>query len=115
MTCFVSCAATKCPMNEGRQCRAPFMAVNGLGACFTKDAGPHDKKSPTENYVDVRACDNKKCNYWEEDKVTGAGVCGYAADLVFVLRQGPDGEEISVCSNFDSQIDQPGFWAKVDE
>ena len=114
MICFVTCAETGCPMNEGRQCRAPFIAVDGRGACFTKDAGPHTGKSQTENYVDVRTCDNSKCNYWEQDKVTDVGICGFSADLMFVLRQGEVGESIVVCSNFDSQIEEPGFWAKVD-
>jgi hypothetical protein len=114
MTCFVTCAAGTCPMNDGHQCRAPFVAIDGLGTCFTKDAGPHANKSMTENYVDVRACENKKCNHWEQDKVTETGICGFAADLNFVLRKGEGGEDLAVCSNFDSQIEEPGFWAKVD-
>jgi hypothetical protein len=115
MTCFVTCATTDCPMNEGKQCRAPFIAIDGVGRCFTKEAGPHANKFQTENYVDVRACENSKCNHWEQDKVTDVGICGFAADLMFVLRKGEAGENLAVCSNFNSQIEEPGFWAKVDK
>lgn len=111
MTCFVTCSATCCPMNESKECRSPFIAVDGKGCCFTHKAGPHKNKYQTQNYVDVRACDNMKCNHWEQDPVTEKGICGLGSDLHFSLRE----EDLAVCSDFESQIEEPGFWARVDE
>ena len=83
---FVSCTVTKCPMNEEKQCRAPLIMVDEHGFCITKEEGPHENKSPVEQYVEIRECKCKDCDSWEEDFDTDLGRCGLEDRLSFTGR-----------------------------
>lgn len=111
---FVACSETSCPMNCDKQCRAPFLMVDENGYCMIRDGGPYDNKAATESYVDIRECRCKSCNHWEKDEsgVVPVGVCGLGSDLFFSLRS-KDGNPASICSDFDKQVDQPGFAATL--
>lgn len=97
---FVSCSDVGCPMNSGKQCRAPFIFVDADGRCSIKANGPYDNKAAIESYVDLKTCDCERCDHWEQDN-QGKGVCGFRADLFF----GPG----NICHEFDKQIGQPGY------
>lgn len=110
---FVACSAIDCPMNQEKQCRAPFIMVDKEGYCIIKGNGPHDMKSITESYVDIRECRCKDCNNWEIDKMLSdetreIGVCGLGLDLFFTKRD-VLGTSCAKCNTFEKQISKPGF------
>ena len=108
---FVSCADESCPFNEGKGCRAPFIAINELGQCMIREGGPFENKSATENYVEIKECRCQKCNFWELDEAINVGRCGLGENLFFMqykdLQLGPK------CNVFDKQIPEPGFSATL--
>lgn len=112
---FVSCTATSCPMNSDKQCRAPFLMVDQEGKCLIMDNGPHECKSPTENYVDIKECRCKGCNHWElnESGHQPIGSCGLGADLFFRLIKDDDGVASAGCHDFQKQIKPPDFTAAL--
>jgi len=105
---FVSCSVETCPLNTSRQCRAPFLMVDISGNCVIKDKGPHDNKSTTEKYVDIKECNCKKCYYWERNEFTGLGKCGNNDPLHFEKR-----DEKAKCKAIDSQIDEPPAFPNI--
>jgi len=95
--------------------------VDEDGRCAIRDGGPHEDKSPTEKYVELRECNCKSCNHWEEDKATQKGDCGLHEDLFFKIlnikdeynpkKSQPDGP---FCHAYDKQIPKtPPFQAEV--
>jgi hypothetical protein len=105
---FIACKAEDCPLNQDRQCRAPFIMVGPDGRCLMRDdhvpAGP---KSATENYVDLRACQCSGCDFWERDEANQSGKCGFGADLAFAYDSskalaGP------YCLEFAGQVSRTG-------
>lgn len=106
---FVSCSDTACPFNEGKSCRAPFIAINELGQCMIREYGPFENKATTESYVEIRECRCQKCHHWELDDASNVGTCGLRDDLVFIqlkdLVLGPK------CNAYNKQISSPGFSA----
>ena len=108
---FVTCTDTSCPMNESKQCRAPRITVNAEGVCMLREAGPFDGKAQTERYVEIYECRCQKCNSWEQDPVTEAGVCGLGEDLSFLQHMG---EPLNPkCSSFEKQIGAPPYTSKM--
>jgi hypothetical protein len=97
---FVSCNDTSCPLNQSKQCRAPFIFVDENGTCSIRNAGPHDNKAEVETYVDLKRCDCTKCDNWEED-LLGAGTCGFRGNLFFTDK--------NICHEFEKQVGEPGF------
>lgn len=111
---FVSCNDITCPLNEGKQCRAPFIAVGVDGKCLIRDNGPLDGKSETEKYVEIRTCQCQKCNYWELDEARNVGSCGLRESLFFSQDRNEDktlGKP--ECDTYKKQISQPGFSANL--
>ena len=107
---FVSCNLTSCPLNEQRQCRSPFLMVDIDGKCAISENGPFDNKSAIENYVEVKECNCKRCNFWERNEVTGLGKCGNTEPLHF-----NDRNKKASCNGFETQIDEPSFGTFVPE
>lgn len=125
---FVSCNATSCPLNEQKQCRAPFIAIDADGRCKIMKGGPFDNKAQTENYVEIRSCDCEGCSFFERDEVTNDGQCGQREDLFFSIVQNitpkmnnlkdqvivAEGKDLPpVCYTFAKQIKPPGYAAKL--
>jgi hypothetical protein len=117
---FVACACLDCPMNEGKQCRAPFIFVDKNGLCTIKDNGPYDNKSAMERYVDLQECHCDRCRHWEMDEATQMGQCGFRSDLFFnkevstlVSGSGAEQRVSSKCEEFAKQIPEPGFSTTV--
>lgn len=106
---FVACGDESCPMNEGRTCRAPFIAIDDEGRCMIREGGPFTLKSSTENYVEIRECRCQKCNFWELDEANLVGACGLRENLFF--EQHKDQPLGPKCSAFEKQIEKPGFSA----
>lgn len=107
---FVACNDTACPLNEGKQCRAPFIAVNEHGICIIRDSGPHHNKSETERYVEIMECQCQKCNHWEVDEAKNVGSCGFRDKLFFNQFKLADGTYgPPTCNEIAKQISQPGF------
>jgi hypothetical protein len=102
---FVACADTSCPLNELKQCRAPFIFVGEDGTCMIRPQGPYENKSQIENYVEIKGCSCQKCNHWEIDQVSNRGICALAADLTF--------DKQNRCNDYAKQIAEPGFSATV--
>lgn len=105
---FVSCSMTSCQLNEMRQCRAPFLMVDINGDCVILESGPHDNKSQVENYVEVKECNCKRCNYWERNEVNGLGKCGNTEPLHFGNRLTK-----SKCHSVELQIDEPPAFGTI--
>jgi len=106
---FISCSDESCPFNEGKSCRAPFIAINEVGKCMIREDGPFVNKAPTENYVEIRECRCQKCNHWELDEALNIGRCGLGESLFMVqYKNEPLGPK---CNTFTKQIAQPGFSA----
>lgn len=126
---FVSCTDESCPLNSQRQCRGPYIMLGENGECVTRIEGPHDNKSETEDYVEIRECCNTRCIHWQQDEESEIGVCGLADDLkiVKVVLQGPDGQELferdesgktvpkvsTVCMIYNNQIQQPDYTSRL--
>lgn len=108
---FVSCNLTTCPLNEQRQCRSPFLMVDLDGKCVIPATGTHDTKSPIENYVEVKECNCKRCDYWVRNEVSGLGQCGNTEPLHFNLRN----QDLAVCNTYENQIEEPTFGATIPE
>ena len=70
---FISCSDESCPFNEGKSCRAPFIAINEVGKCMIREDGPFVNKAPTENYVEIRECRCQKCRRIRLDRLVGGG------------------------------------------
>jgi len=99
---FVSCSVSTCPLNESKQCRAPFLMVDLNGNCALLKTGPYDNKSLIENYVEVKECNCKRCNYWERNEASGLGKCGNTEPLHFDKR-----DEKAKCHAVETQIEEP--------
>lgn len=124
---FVSCNAIKCPLNEQKQCRAPFIEIDHDGRCKIINDGPFENKSQTEKYVEIKSCDCEQCSFYEQDEVSGAGQCGHREDLFFSITQNivpkiagqdqvvvPDGRNLPpICYTFAKQIEAPKYSAKL--
>ena len=100
---FIGCNDDECPLNQDRQCRAPWIAVDSDGNCITRSKGPFDNKSETERYVELSSCSCTSCVLWErEDDDSDEGRCGAGKDLHFVPRDAG-----VKCLEFEKQIDEP--------
>lgn len=111
---FVSCSDTTCPMNQDKQCRAPFITINQDGTCKIRDAGPYDGKAETEKYVEIKECQCSKCNHWEQNAATLIGACGLHSNLFFDRKKvQEDAYGKPVCDTFHKQITPPGFAASI--
>lgn len=104
---FITCSDEGCPFNKDKSCRAPFVMIDDNGRCLIRDHGPFTFKSETEQYVEIRECRCQKCNHWELDESINMGTCGLRENLHFIQHKDePVGPK---CSNFEKQIEQPGF------
>lgn len=120
-TQFIACTADECPLNEDRQCRAPWIAVDEDGRCMILDTGPYDDKSPTEKYVELKGCKCSDCNHYEIDKETLRGDCGLGEDLFFKMLEVKDDHDPKrgqrdgpFCHAYDKQISKtPAFQTDV--
>jgi hypothetical protein len=97
---FISCNDVDCPLNESKQCRAPFIFVAADGTCSVRNSGPYDNKAEVESYVNLKRCECTKCDHWEEDAM-GEGSCGFRGNLFFTA--------VNICHEFEKQIGEPGF------
>lgn len=111
---FISCNAEECPLNEDKQCRAPWIVADESGKCLIRANGPYDGKSETEKYVDLMECRCEQCRHWERDQSTLLGQCGLGTDLFFNLKwvENPADPENPtpvgpVCNDYDKQISEP--------
>lgn len=105
---FVACTDITCPLNQDRQCRAPFISIDSDGKCMIREGGPFHGKSPTEKHVEIIECQCQKCHHWELDEATNIGACGLRADLFFRQEIGKD----SVlgppsCNEYSKQVNPP--------
>lgn len=103
-------------MNQDKQCRSPFIVVSEDGTCeVCLNNGPFGVKSATENYVELRECKCFACDRWELDEASGFGACSLHGDLFFdVRRAAEDIPEAPKCSEYDKQIEPPGFAAHLE-
>lgn len=104
---FVSCNDEACPFNEDRQCRAVWMMVDEDGKCAIRSQ-PHDQKSETESYVDLKECRCESCDNWEFDEFSKLGQCGLRTDLHFQSRKKAEDEVGPYCYSYEKQIREPG-------
>lgn len=112
---FVACNAVDCPMNEGKQCRSPWIMVDKDGKCAIRDQ-PMTDKSQVETYVEIKECRCKSCDQWELNEVNKMGQCGFREDLFFRLRKTLDYKNKvcmagPFCFTYEKQIDEPDPFA----
>ena len=107
MTTFVTCSVTSCPSNSSKSCRAKKLSVGSTGDCQACNQAVD--KSITDNYVEVEACTNQKCDHWELDEATSRGKCGSASPLHFSKTA----DDHPICMEFKTQIGQPRFLKPV--
>ena len=108
MSQFVSCTDEGCPLNQNRRCHSLLISVDEAGCCTIRNNGPHDPKSPTENYVEITECLCQKCQFWELDESTRLGKCGFNASLAFLGMKGETGA-YSRCKEISGQVEPPKF------
>lgn len=84
--------------------------VDQDGRCIVRHDGPHENKSVTDNYVEIRECSCQKCNHWELENDGETGKCGLGAGLALVDKSEDHGP---ICSDYKKQIGEPGFAARL--